>query len=85
MTLGYCVRLSVELGRSDEARALAVEFIARDPPRRSTNFALIAEEIGQLDEAQAGLAGILYESVWDTVRRAIVDGELSRRGGPSND
>jgi DNA-binding SARP family transcriptional activator len=74
-TVAYCVRLNVELGRLEEAKALAAEPTAELPNR--VDFALVAAEIGRLDQVRASISALRHESLWDTVVRAIADGRLA--------
>jgi DNA-binding SARP family transcriptional activator len=74
-TAAYCVRLNVELGRLEEAEALAAEAIAELPNR--VDFALVAAEIGRLDQVRESLSALRHESLWDAVVRAIADGQLA--------
>jgi DNA-binding SARP family transcriptional activator len=81
--LAYCVRLDVELGRLEEAKALAAELVASelrpDPVHRllsltiREDFALVAAEVGRVDEVRASLSALRHEGLWDAVVRAIVD------------
>jgi tetratricopeptide (TPR) repeat protein len=70
------VFLLVELGRLDQAKTLAREIVARHPWLRSSEFALVAADVGYLDKFRAALDALPRRRPPDIAAQAIVEGRF---------
>jgi predicted ATPase len=79
-TLSECIKLCVQLGRFEKAKALVEDLVAvargTDHGLLSPEFALVAEELGVLDLVRRKLAETDVEHVTREVTRPIADGRL---------
>ena len=70
------VFLLVELGRLEQARTLADEVVDRHPWLGSSEFALVAADVGYLSKVRAALDALSRRRPPDIAAEAIIEGRF---------